>query len=129
MSTESIVTIFTALAFGPAVAVVLLRWVLNRATLQDQRIESQAIELGQLRSRLDEMSTESRAALADRLRDSTAVEEKLVAAVDNIAVHAERLAGVVSKLEQRLEMRPCQLPEPVLCQVRRMLRNENPEAQ
>jgi len=74
MSTENIITIFTALAFGPAMAVVLLRWVLARATKQDELLQSQSVELAALRQRIDSLEGRDRNELQSRMDKSTAVE-------------------------------------------------------
>jgi len=118
MSTENIITIFTALAFGPAMAVVLLRWVLARATKQDELLQSQSVELAALRQRIDSLEGRDRNELQSRMDKSTAVEEKLVCAVDRICGHAERLCNGIAALERRLDARTCQLPDAVLARVR-----------
>lgn len=124
MSSETWITIFSSLAFGPAVAVVLLRWVLARATAQDQRLESQATQIATLQARLDELEGEGRAALAKRLEDSVREESRLVSAIDTIGHQATRLASAVDALERALSLRTCQLPSAVLARVQEWMRTE-----
>lgn len=122
MTSDNIITIVTSLAFGPAVAIILLRWVLARASAQDQQLQTQAAELATLRQRLDELEGKDRLILTDRLTQSSQAESKLIAAVDALVTHAERLVEVVTSLEHTLTIRPCQLPEPILAMIRKMLR-------
>lgn len=117
MSTENIITIFTTLAFGPALAVVLLRWVLTRATKQDERIEAQASQIATLQARVDELEGEGRAAITARLQASIAEESRLVDSIERIGQVATRLAAAVDALEQALALRTCQLPGPILAKV------------
>lgn len=122
MSTENIITIFTTLAFGPAMAVVLLRWVLTRATTQDTRLEEQAAQIATLHARVDELEGDGRAALAKRIEDSVREESRLVEAIDQIGRQATRLASAVDSLEQALSLRTCQLPGAVLSRVQEWMR-------
>lgn len=121
MTGNELITIFTALGFGPGLAIVLLRWVLARSKKQDDRVDLQAAELAQVRARLDTLEEQSRTLLTNRLRESTAAEERLATAVDDVVHSAAKLANVVTAIESRLEIRPCQLPAPILAVIRRML--------
>lgn len=121
MDAQNIITIVTSLAFGPAVAVVLLKFVLDRSKKQDQSMVLQAAEIATLQARVETLETEIRTTLQNRLSESRAAEDKLAVSVDSVARHAERLATVVTSLESRLANRTCQLPESILCRVRQMI--------
>lgn len=122
MSSENLITIFTTLAFGPAMAVVLLRWVLARATSQDVRIEAQAGQIATLQARVDELEGAGADALAKRLDDSVNQESRLVGAIDHISQQATRLASAVDALERAMALRTCQLPGPLLARVQDWMR-------
>jgi type II secretory pathway component PulJ len=123
MSAESLITIFSSLAFGPAVAVVLLRWVLTRATSQDARIEQQASEIATLQARVEELEGDGQRALVKRLEDSVREESRLVTAIDTIGHQATRLASAVDNLERAMALRTCQLPAPILARVQEWMRD------
>lgn len=128
MSSETLITIFSSLAFGPALAVVLLRWVLARAERQDAKIEKQTETIAALQARVDELEGDGRQQLTKRLADSVAEESRLVAAIDAIGHHATRLAAAVDGLERSLSLRTCQLPGPVLARVQEWMREHAPAA-